>query len=365
MTGTVRGDGRRALLLPGSIGMGHHVMAAALGCSLADRGWQTDELDVMELLGGWEQRVGERVFRLMLSARPVYDGLHFAGFRAGSRIAERVDAGAATRLVPALVELLRPDPPDLVVSIFATAAASMARVCDAGVRVRRLTFCTDLNPHGLWVHEGTDCYLVKSQASAAFVRRFDPEARVVVGPAPVRDAFFSVPDRATARAALGLRADEPCALLMCGAWGLGPLADIARTLTGNGVQTLAVAGRNAKAEQRLREVSRTDDRLQVFGFTERVPELMSAADVVITSPGETCSEARVVGRQLALLDVVPGHGRENLQHELELGDAAVVSTDPDLLTRGVLRVLRTKSDPAPDTDRRKRWEAALDEALSS
>lgn len=356
--------GRRALLLPGSIGMGHHAMAAVLASSLTARGWYTETLDAMELLGPWEQRVGERVFRWMFSATPVYDAVHFAGFRAGSRIAERMDAGASSRLVPALTAVIERDRPDLVVSIFATAAASMARVCAAGTSVRRLTFCTDLNPHGLWVHPGTDCYLVKSPASAAFIRRFDPEARVVVGPAPVRDAFFEAPDRATARATLGLRDDEPCALLMCGGWGLGPLAEIARTLTANGVQTIAVAGRNTKAESRLRDVARTDDRVHVFGFTDRIPELMAAADVVVTSAGETCSEARVIGRQLALLDVVPGHGRENLQHELELGDAAVVAIDPDLLTRGVLRVLATFGDPAPDTDRRKRWDAALDEALS-
>ena len=59
----------------------------------------------------------------------------------------------------------------------------------------------------------------------------------------------------------------------------------------------------------------------MFGFTDRIPELMAAADLVITSSGDTCAEARAVGRPLLLLDLVPGHGRDNLQHELELGDA--------------------------------------------
>jgi UDP-N-acetylglucosamine:LPS N-acetylglucosamine transferase len=61
---------------------------------------------------------------------------------------------------------------------------------------------------------------------------------------------------------------------------------------------------------------------------------MAAADLVITSSGDTCTEARTVGRPLLLLDVVPGHGRDNLQHELELGDAGV--TGP-----GTVDVLRT------------------------
>ena len=55
---------------------------------------------------------------------------------------------------------------------------------------------------------------------------------------------------------------------------------------------------------------------------------MAAADVVVALPGATtCSEARVVGRQLLLLDVMPGHGRDNLLHELELGAGPRVRRD--------------------------------------
>ena len=49
---------------------------------------------------------------------------------------------------------------------------------------------------------------------------------------------------------------------------------------------------------------------------------MATADVVVALPGaNTCAEARVVGRHLLLLDVMPGHGRDNLLHELELDRA--------------------------------------------
>ena len=102
----------------------------------------------------------------------------------------------------------------------------------------------------------------------------------------------------------------------------------AAALADAGVQVLAVAGRNAKLENRLRAAARSRPRLHVFGYTEEIPALMSAADLVITSSGDTCAEARTVGRPLLLLDVVQGHGRDNLQHELELGDADVVSSRP-------------------------------------
>ena len=77
-----------------------------------------------------------------------------------------------------------------------------------------------------------------------------------------------------------------------------------------------------------------------FGYTDQVPALMAASDVVVTSSGDTCREARVIGRRMVLLDVVPGHGRENLMHEFELGDAAVCLPTPASVVGNVRRFLR-------------------------
>jgi UDP-N-acetylglucosamine:LPS N-acetylglucosamine transferase len=101
-----------------------------------------------------------------------------------------------------------------------------------------------------------------------------------------------------------------------------------------------------------------------FGFTDRVPELMAASDVVISSSGDTCREARVVGRGLILLDVVPGHGRENLMHELELGGAAVSTTDPSTLVAAVESFLERQHD-LPPVSSPHAWETELRAALAS
>jgi processive 1,2-diacylglycerol beta-glucosyltransferase len=351
------------MLLPGSIGMGHHALAEAVSEDLAGRGWTTETADVMALLGGVGHRLGERAFRSLLSTPGAFDALHFAALRQGSTVANWLDARAVGRIVPRLRPVLSAARPSLVVSVFATAASAMSRLKPELPGVRTLTVCSDFDPHRLWVHPGTDCYLVKSAASAALVRRFDPEATVVVAPTPVRAAFSAAPSRADARASLGLPVDARCVLLMTGGWGLGPLAASARALAAAGVETIAVAGRNQRAEDELRAMAATHARVHVFGFTDRVADLMAAANVVITTSGDTCSEARVVGRKLVLLDVVAGHGRENLQHELELGHAVVAATDPALLRQVVLRELEEAADPPPDSERMQKWRKGMDEAL--
>ena len=75
---------------------------------------------------------------------------------------------------------------------------------------------------------------------------------------------------------------------------------------------------------------------------------MAAADLVITSPGDTCAEARAVGRRLLLLDVLPGHGRDNCQHQLERGNAWITSAGRDDVVRTALAALAApEPEPGP------------------
>jgi processive 1,2-diacylglycerol beta-glucosyltransferase len=123
-----------------------------------------------------------------------------------------------------------------------------------------------------------------------------------------------------------------------------------------------VSGRDRRIERRLRALAAATSRITPFGFTDRVPELMAAADLVVALPGaNTCAEARVVGRHLLLLDVMPGHGRDNLLHELELGQAhACVAT-----ARGVTASVLALRDQGigPAAARPPRWEPAYVAAL--
>ena len=67
---------------------------------------------------------------------------------------------------------------------------------------------------------------------------------------------------------------------------------------------------------------------------------MSACDLVVTLPGAlTCAEARAAGRGLVLVDAMPGHGRENVQHQLELGGAEVSGPRPLEVAGSVLAAL--------------------------
>lgn len=360
------GDTKRALLLSGSIGMGHDVMAEACRLSLDARGWSTELMDGLRLMGDSQRGLGERVFRIMLGIPGVYDAFHFGQLRQQGVLARGADRVAARLAVPALRTELQDRPVEFLVSVFATAAGAASRLKPEFPSMRTATFCTDAVPHALWVHENTDLYLVTSETGRRFIWRFHPGAEVRVVPPPVRPQFYDAPTQADARQEFGVPLDAPCVLLMSSSWGIGPLVELAEALARAGIYTLAVAGRNPTLETALRAVHEREKHVIPFGFTDRIPDLMAASDLVITSSGDTCSEARVIGRHLLLLDVVPGHGRENLQHELEKGDADVAPSTPDGLRRSVLAALERVTKPTQRVAQTAQgWETAFDEALAA
>jgi len=330
---------RNVLILSGRFGKGHDTVAEAAAVALVPLDVETRTVDAISLLGGPGSVLGERVFRTLLSRPALYDAFHFGQLRQGGRLARRFDVAARRAMERPLRALTGDFPPALILSVFATGAAGGAWYAAQHPDTATAVLITDSYAHRLWVHERTDLFLVTSALCAHAVRSFRPEASVVVIPHPARPEFYAAPARAEARTRLGLPADADVAVLMSGAWGIGPLAECAEALAADGLWVLAVAGTNDRLHRRLVAASRRERRLVPFGFTDQVPTLMAASDVVISSSGDTCREARVVGRPLVLLDVVPGHGRENLMHELELGHAVVAQPSPRVLTRATRRVL--------------------------
>jgi UDP-N-acetylglucosamine:LPS N-acetylglucosamine transferase len=341
------------------------MLSRSCASALEDCGWQTRYLNSMALLGGAGGALGERVFGHMMTIPGLYDGLHFAHLRTGSWLAARLDRMASARVLPALRADLNAEPADLVLSVFATGAAAAARLKPENPRRRTVVLAPDVGVHRLWVTEGTDLFLVTSPAAAASVRRFLPRARVAVIPPPVRPEFYAAPSQREARTALNVPQDAGCVLVIDSGWGFGPVTEAVAAMARAGVHVLAVAGRQPDLQRRFSMLAGETDRVHPFGFTHRVPELMAAADVVIALPGaSTCAEARVVGRPLLLLDVMPGHGRDNLMHELELGQAEVCGATSAGITSAALQMLDQAMRPAPLNISAPRWEPPFLAALA-
>jgi processive 1,2-diacylglycerol beta-glucosyltransferase len=355
---------RKALLLTGSFGLGHEMLTRACGELLMQSDWHVRTLDSVKLLGPRRGPLAEKAFARLVKVPGLYDGLHFAHLRTGSKLAELMDRASRASLEPALRKELDREPADLIWSVFSTGASAAAKVSFADPFRRSVVLCTDVAVHRLWVSPGTDLFMVTSPAAAESVRRYSPHAQVAIIHPPVRDEFYAAPSQMAARSALGIPEDTPCVLMIDSGWGFAPFAESAAMLARAGVYVICVAGRNDELARHLRMMAAEISGIIPFGFTSEVPALMAAADLIITLPGATtCSEARVIGRPLLLLDVMPGHGRDNLFHELEQGDAHVCCSTATGIAKSARAVLDSLTHPLGANASPTRWQPGVVEAL--
>ena len=184
---------------------------------------------------------------------------------------------------------------------------ALGRLKRAGrVTVPLVSVITDLASLRLWAHPNVDLHLVTHPESVPEVRRIVPRGTItaVRGFNPV--GFDAVPDRAAARAALDL-GDGPVILVSGGGWGVGDVRGAAAVARRHG-QVLVLCGTNAA----LLEMMQTEPGVRALGFTSRMPELMSAADVLVHSTaGLTVLEALICGCRVVSYGWGRGHIRAN------------------------------------------------------
>jgi 1,2-diacylglycerol 3-beta-galactosyltransferase len=198
-----------------------------------------------------------------------------------------------------------------------------------------VTVVTDLfTVHPIWIDPRvTRCIVPTEEARTQAIRLgMAPEKLAVYGQ-PVSIKFAQPPGNKLAlRQKLGLDLQRPAVLITGGGEGSGHLFSIARQIAQNvaRVQLLIVAGRNRSLYQALNAV-RWEVSTHIFGFVDNMPELMHAADLIVTKAGPgTISEALIAGLPLILSDFIPGQETGNVDYIEDNGAGVFVRNPIDI-----------------------------------
>ena len=319
----------RILILTASIGSGHtraaEAIRAALAAHPAAATMQVDVVDFMARDISIIHYLMKRIYLLMLRFVP---DLYDVFFRvAGKNASGGVVRGAfAQVMVRTVGRVIRAYAPDLVIAThpFPEGAAALWRARH-GASFTLAALLTDYALHAIWLVPGVDVYFVATEAMAEGMaaRGFDAHMVHATG-IPIARADYGL-ERSAAQTRAGLTKDLPTILLMGGGLGLGGMD---RTLAALEqvklrLSILVVAGRNAVLEEHARTVARTSRHvIRVFSYTDEIPTLMCAADLLITKPGGlTISEAFAAGLPLLLHDPIPGPETENAVYATRRGAA--------------------------------------------
>jgi 1,2-diacylglycerol 3-beta-galactosyltransferase len=264
---------------------------------------------------------------------------------------------ARTRFINTLVwpyvrrgarRFLRDFASDVVVSVHPLLVDPLLRACQPS-GTPFVTVVTDLvSGHVWWYHRNTDLCLVPTEPGreAALRCGIAPE-RVAVTGLPVA-ARFSVPpgDKAGLKAKLGWRPARPTVLVVGGGEGMGPVFKIARAVAQSGLNCdlAIVAGRNQALFNQL-QGTHWELPAHIYGFVHNMPDMMRAADVLVTKAGPgTLSEAFNAGLPMILYNHVPGQEAGNVGYVVTQG-AGVWAPRPQKVVAALRHWLGDEADP--------------------
>lgn len=169
--------------------------------------------------------------------------------------------------------------------------------------------------HRSWVDPRLALLNTATAESYESVRRWGAlEDRVRCVGLPVHPRFARVTrSPESIRRSIGLDPYRTTALLVGGGEGAGGLEEVVREIDRASLplQLIVVCGRNETLKEKLDEAGlRTP--AQVYGFVKTMPELMRAADFVVTKGGpQTIAESLVVGRPVVVTQTLPGQEEGN------------------------------------------------------
>lgn len=333
---------RSYLIAAASIGSGHMRAAEALRAAIAGREPEA-HVAVVDFTARdvapvtWLLKV---IYLKMLSFVPdLYQRLYdFSGGKAGGGIIRRLVAWASA---PAMARLLKEHHADAVICTHPFPEAAASRLKEKGRNFFLSVVLTDFSVHTIWLYPRVDAYFVATEnmIDGFSALGVDRSTIFATGIPVLPPASLS---KEEARARLGVSEDANVVLLMGGGLGLGGMERGIADLEGSKeeLHILIVAGRNAPLAAQARDIAkRSRHTIRVWEYTDDVPLLMAAADLLITKPGGlTISEAWTRGLPLVLHEPIPGPEEENARYAVARGTALYLK-EGEAIAAAVVRLV--------------------------
>jgi diacylglycerol O-acyltransferase len=298
------------------IGEGHNATARAVE-ERARRLWPDCEIrrvDTLDRMGSWVGPGFRWIYRVNVDTTPwLYDFFYRALWRYpwfATASCRFTGVWSGIRLAPIIDEYR----PDVVVSTYPLGTGGLDWIRRrGGLDAPVAAIISDFAPHPFWVYSEVDLHYVASEASLRAMYQARPDARGAVGAPPVVAAFAPT-DKIVARRRCDLPDDRLVVLVSCGSLGFGSVerAVDAALAAGPEVCVVVACGRNEALRARLAARAEPAQRLVPLGWTNQMPALTAAADVVVTNAGgATALEAVACGRAVLMFEPIAGHGKAN------------------------------------------------------
>ena len=233
-----------------------------------------------------------------------------------------------------LLKLLQEFEPDYVISTHPFSSQMCAYLKKKNkINFKLATVMTDYAPHDQWLlyPEEVDFFFVAHNGMRdELIDKGISKAKVYATGIPLSTKFLEHYNKKEILSNLGLKQGKKRILFFAGGeYGLGKnkTFEILKTLAEDfqNLQIIAIAGKNKNMKEKFEQVvenTSRHDSIKILEYTNKVPELMSISDLVVTKPGGlTTTESLASGLPIIVINPIPGQEEENAQFLEENGVA--------------------------------------------
>lgn len=226
-----------------------------------------------------------------------------------------------------LNKLLQEKQPDLIICTHPFGSQMCSYLKKKGkINSKIATILTDYAPHNQWVvgYEYIDYFFVShNDMKIALSKKGISSKKIFATGIPLSNKFLLKYNKAEILKSFGLDTNKKTVLFFGGGeFGLGKTKTLnifkSFVLNKNNIQIVAISGRNQKMKSNFENVveeNNKEDSVKILEYTDKVPQLMSISDLVVTKPGGlTTTESLASGLPIVIINPIPGQEEENAEY---------------------------------------------------
>lgn len=242
-------------------------------------------------------------------------------------------------------KLLIEEEPDLIIGTHAFPLVALSKLKKDYTEFPPLiSVLTDYTAHSAYLQNEIDYYICGDEfVKELLIEDGIAEEKIKPFGIPVEKAFMKSRDRSVIMEELGFDSNKKTVLLMGGSFGAGNIKDSLDELVkiDRDFQVLVITGRNKSLKRILDErveSYNTPINIKVIGFTNKMNDILSIVDILITKPGGlTTTEALLKEVPMVIPYFIPGQEGENLDFLTNCGVA--IRTTNKFSIKSIVKVL--------------------------
>ncbi len=254
-----------------------------------------------------------------------------------------------------LNKLLQNYKPDIIISThpFSSHMCAILKK-EKKINSKIATVITDYAPHSQWLMHSAyiDYFFVAHDGMKQdLLNRGIKENQIKVTGIPLSNRFLAHYNKEKVLSEFNLSSKKRTVLFFAGGeqgFGKDKIFKMLKSIieTFPNLQVIAISGKNEKIKKQFDDlVSKTnsDETVKVLPYTNKVAELMSVSDLVITKPGGlTTTESLASGLPIIVINPIPGQEEENAEF-LENKGVAIWIKKKDNIEEELYTVLNSEN----------------------